>query len=103
QLKRFRDGDDGAMAAARLYLERLRGVRRETVEKYADRWREAVEAIADRAANPRYNGLKLTPIPGLIPVGQDPDSKLFEFAHYLTGAVPERDAAGRLLIMKDSA
>ncbi len=44
-----------------------------------------------------------TPQPGLVPIGADPRSGLQEFAHVLTGAIPERDGEGQLILDEDSA
>jgi serine/threonine protein kinase/formylglycine-generating enzyme required for sulfatase activity len=56
----------------------------------ADRaWEAALAAIADRARSPRYAGLELAPQIGLLPLGQDPASGLFEFWHVASGARPE--------------
>ncbi|MEO0479528.1 MAG: bifunctional serine/threonine-protein kinase/formylglycine-generating enzyme family protein [Planctomycetota bacterium] len=46
------------------------------------RWDEALESIADRERCPLYEGLRLKPQSGLIPLRQDPDSGLWEFALY---------------------
>ena len=50
-----------------------------------------------------YAGLDLPPQLGLVPLGPDPDSGLQEFAHLLSGAVPTRDAAGKLVLDDGSA
>jgi formylglycine-generating enzyme required for sulfatase activity len=52
----------------------------------------------------RYGGLQLRPQAGLVPLGQDPDSGLFEFAHERSGArLPQRDAAsGKLMVGDDT-
>jgi hypothetical protein len=34
---------------------------------------------------------------GLLPIGPDPDSGLWEFAHLATGEAPVRDDAGRIV------
>ncbi|MFO1055024.1 MAG: bifunctional serine/threonine-protein kinase/formylglycine-generating enzyme family protein [Planctomycetota bacterium] len=60
---------------------------------YAVAWERALPRI--RAA---YPGLDLKVQMGLIPLWQDPRSKLWEFADLLTGVPPERDAAGRVHI-----
>jgi formylglycine-generating enzyme required for sulfatase activity/serine/threonine protein kinase len=62
------------------------------------RWDDAIASIA---ASPRYGGLKLSPRIGLLPIGQDPDSKLWEFAHLATGEPAERGPDGKL-ILKES-
>lgn len=50
----------------------------------------------------RMQGFFVTPQIELIPVGPDPRSGLWEFAHLPSGSVPERDANGELLITHES-
>lgn len=64
----------------------------------APAWRSTLAAIADREANPRYRGLRLEPQFGLVPLGKDPHSGLFEFAHLPSGAPAVRDEGGHLQI-----
>ncbi|NOT29479.1 MAG: SUMF1/EgtB/PvdO family nonheme iron enzyme [Planctomycetes bacterium] len=45
-----------------------------------------------------YPGLELTPELGLLPIGRDPESGLWEFAHLQTGEPAERGADGRLVL-----
>ncbi len=45
-----------------------------------------------------YPGLTLTPQLGLVPLGPDPDSGLWEFAHLATGKPAERGADGELVL-----
>lgn len=71
-----------------------------TLTEPAAAWQQTCERIA---ATPRYGGLRLTPQLGLVPLGPDPASGLFEFAHLQTGAVPVRDpASGQLQLDTDS-
>jgi len=56
-------------------------------------WTAALPEI--RAA---YPGLTLTPQLALVPLGPDPDSGLWEFAHLETGDPPLRGADGRLVL-----
>ena len=64
-------------------------------------WREALSSIADPAECPAYRGLRLTPQAGLLPVGKDPASGLWEFAAVGTGEVPERSKDDRLLAIDE--
>jgi len=57
------------------------------------RWKEARIAIAD---DPKYDGLVLNPQMGLLPLGPDPASGLWEFAHLQTGAHAKRLPDGKL-------
>jgi len=61
--------------------------------KYTEAWERALPEI--RAAHP---GLTLPPQMGLVPIGNDRASGLWEFAHLATGAPAERDADGRLVL-----
>jgi len=56
-------------------------------------WAAALPEI--RAA---YPGLVLSPQMGLVPIGPDPRSKLWEFAHLETGEPAVRGADGKLVL-----
>lgn len=49
-------------------------------------WAAAIESIS---ADPRYNGLSLPPQMGLLPIGRNPRSGLWEFWHLQSGTRPE--------------
>ena len=90
-------------AAVEARRERARSLYRRSVETHRELWDRAIETIRDRSVSPSYRGFRLAPIEGLVPLGTDPQSKLQEFALLETGAVPKRDAEGRLLTDADSA
>jgi hypothetical protein len=107
---RLLDGID-AMAASGGLLERVterlefaRTISNRSIEgrEARSRWSEARAAIADPARCPQYGGLELPPQLGLLPLGPDPQSGLWEFAHLMTGTVPERRADGALAIDSSS-
>ncbi|MCY2959056.1 MAG: bifunctional serine/threonine-protein kinase/formylglycine-generating enzyme family protein [Planctomycetota bacterium] len=56
-----------------------------------DTWRQATAAIA---ASPHYAGLRLEPVFGLVPLGADPRSGLWEFLLASSGDAPLRDPDG---------
>ncbi len=64
-------------------------------------WRVAIEAIA---ASEKYLGVKwpsgdrLTPQVGLIPIGPDPVTGLWEFSHLESGNLATRDSSGRIVL-----
>ena len=62
------------------------------------RWAEAIASMRDECV--WYRNTKIAPQLGLLPIGQDAESGLWEFADLETGEPPERTAAGRL-ILKD--
>jgi formylglycine-generating enzyme required for sulfatase activity len=81
-------------------IEVARTVRARTIEAPApaEAWQRALASIADPAACPRYQGLRLAPQLGLVPLGRDAGSGLWEFAHLESGEPPARDASGKLSI-----
>jgi len=66
-------------------------------------WATARASIADRKACPAYDGLLIEPQLGLLPIGRDQDSGLWEFCLPHTGKTPLRTSAGRLLLEEESA
>ncbi len=60
-------------------------------------WDAACASIADAQRSPRYGGLRIAPQVGLVPLGQDARSGLWEFADVQTGELPTRDPASGLL------
>ncbi len=65
-------------------------------------WARAIASIADPAECPAYGGLRLTPQLGLFPIGCEPDSGLWEFAHLQTGAPAERASDGKLVLREET-
>ncbi|MBL8803107.1 MAG: SUMF1/EgtB/PvdO family nonheme iron enzyme [Planctomycetes bacterium] len=63
-------------------------------------WAQACDAVGN---SPHYGGLELRPQFGLLPLGPDPRSGLWEFAYVPTGATPQRDALGELICDGESA
>jgi len=66
------------------------------------RWQKAVASIADPSQCPNYQGLRITPQLGLLPIGRDAQSGLWEFAHLPSGEPARRDDGGAV-VMHDGA
>jgi formylglycine-generating enzyme required for sulfatase activity len=62
------------------------------------RWDEAIAAII---ASPEYGGRVMTPQLGLLPIGADPDSGLWEFWHVQSGAEPQRGVDEKLILTEE--
>jgi len=58
------------------------------------RWAAATASIADRNACPAYDGLQLQPQVGLLPMGRDRESGLWEFWVVASGREPQRNGDG---------
>jgi serine/threonine protein kinase/formylglycine-generating enzyme required for sulfatase activity len=59
-------------------------------------------AIAGIATSPKYGGLRLEPQVGLLPIGADPASGLWEFAHVQSGEPAKAGADGKLVLTDDT-
>ena len=86
------------IANIRKRLEFAESIEKDSITYYRAEWDEAIVSIADRTECPEYNGLELTPQLGLVPIGRDSDSGLWEFWHVQTGERPERDEEGKLVL-----
>jgi formylglycine-generating enzyme required for sulfatase activity/serine/threonine protein kinase len=71
-----------------------------SIEDHVEAWKQTVNGIA---ASPKYGGLRITPQLGVVPLGPDPDSGIYEFAHVGSGSVPKRDEGTRRLVYADDA
>ena len=65
------------------------------------RWTEARESIADREESPAYEGFQLEPQLGLVPIGVDSESGLWEFWHVGSGDEPDVDEQTGRVLMSD--
>jgi formylglycine-generating enzyme required for sulfatase activity/tRNA A-37 threonylcarbamoyl transferase component Bud32 len=84
-------------------LERARTLGRRSLEEHAQQWTAACASIADERQCPLYKGLQLRPQLGLVPIGRDEQSGLWEFAALESGTPPERGADGRVRLEAASA
>jgi formylglycine-generating enzyme required for sulfatase activity len=92
------DKEHGWGVERRLEFARTIAERSVTGTEAAARWRAAIAAIADPARCPRYDGLRIEPQIGLLPIGCDPQSGLWEFAHLPTGRPAERGPGGAVVL-----
>jgi len=67
--------------------------------EFYERWLEAIAAMEE---DPVYTGFTLRTQDGLVPIGADPASGLWEFWHVATGTEPERDSSGSLVLTGDT-
>ncbi len=75
---------------------------RAAVSDHRELWAAACAEIADVARSPMYQGLKLGPQLGLVPLGRDERSGLHEFWHVPSGARPARGEDGRWSIRPET-
>jgi formylglycine-generating enzyme required for sulfatase activity len=102
-LTAFADPQKGLLAKVRERLSFAESVERETLGKYESKWADATRSIGEATECPKYQGLRIKPQLGLIPIGRDPVSGFWEFVHLQTAArgmnpIPERREDGRLVV-----
>jgi formylglycine-generating enzyme required for sulfatase activity/serine/threonine protein kinase len=100
-LERLVDPDPriGAIAEVRRRIVEARDLHRRSLVEALHDWEVAAREIAE---SPLYGGLEVALQIGLVPLGPDPLSGLWELAHLQTGEAPRRDPSGRLEIDGDS-
>ncbi len=98
-------GERGLLADVRARQSEAEGVQQKTIAAHQRAWDEAIATIAgsdDRLASKLYEHFLLTPQPGLVPIGMDRESKLWEFVHLASGSpgqeIPVRDPTTHRLI-----
>jgi formylglycine-generating enzyme required for sulfatase activity len=112
-LKEFSDEEAGLLSAGRSEkhgwgilrrLEFAHTIEERSVggEDAVRRWSAACASIADPSASPAYGGLRIGSQLGLLPIGRDPESGLWEFAHLQTGEPAERDADEKLVLREET-
>lgn len=99
----FSDHGGGLLRAMEERDARARTLHERSIATYAREWSTAIDAIADRGLCPAYGGLVITPQLGLVPLGADLASGLWEFGHVESGAIPERRADGGLVLDEHSS
>ncbi len=112
-LKAFADPSTGLLSdgispehswGMRKRLEFARTIEERTLtgSRAGARWAEAIQSIANVSECPLYGGLRITPQLGLLPIGRDPNSGLWEFAHLQTGEPAERGTDGKLILNEET-
>ena len=76
------------IVAVEARLNSAKTIQKRSLDDHSTTWKEAIRSIATTR---EYVGLTLKPQLGLVPLGPDRESGLWEFAHLETGSVPERD------------
>jgi len=96
------DERDGLRRVVGERLETARSLESRSLGEHSKAWDAALRSIADEAQSPLYHGLSLSPQLGLVPLGRDDSSGLWEFWHVLSGERPERDRDGRLVLRAET-
>jgi formylglycine-generating enzyme required for sulfatase activity len=81
----------GLIAEMRARADRARAIERATLVEGRASWDAAIASIADTTACPKYGGLRIAAQIGLVPLGRDPGSGLWEFLVWGTGNAPSRE------------
>jgi formylglycine-generating enzyme required for sulfatase activity len=79
-----------------------RTVKGRSIDDHQEAWDQAIASIGNPEECPVYGGLKIREQIGLVPIGRDPVSGFFEFAHLQTGEIPERNGDGNLVLTEET-
>lgn len=101
-LESLADPQAGMIADVRCRLEQARSLRQRTLDEPRALWERAIASIRDRRECPQYGGLAIAPQIGLVPIGRDPASGLWEFGHVPSGGIPASNAKGKLEITEEA-
>jgi formylglycine-generating enzyme required for sulfatase activity/serine/threonine protein kinase len=71
-------------------------IKLQSITRQKNQWMRAIKSIGDPVKSPVYRGLQLKPQLGIVPIGRDPQSGLWEFVHVASGHIPTRDKTGKL-------
>ena len=95
----------GVLPGVQKRLAAARTVKQQTIDAHWAQWDDAIlkiKASDGATASKLYEHFELTPQLGLVPIGMDKDSLLWEFVHLASGTpgkeIPERDPATQRLI-----
>ena len=95
----------GGLSGVQNRLAAARTVQQQTIDAHQAQWDEAIAAIKasnGKTASKLYEHFELTPQLGLVPIGMDKESLLWEFVHLASGTpgkeIPQRDPATQRLI-----
>ena len=92
----------GLIASVKERLAFARNIRQRSIIQEETAWEQAIKSIADERICPAYHGLRIKPQEGLVPLGRDPQSGLWEFWHVQSGAKPEVAEDGQLRLTEPS-
>jgi formylglycine-generating enzyme required for sulfatase activity len=88
------DPEVGLIAEIGRRRVQAREIERATLLEAASTWAQAIASISDPQECPRYAGLRIAAQVGLVPLGRDPASGLWEFLVWGTGEAPRRGRTG---------
>lgn len=100
RLQQFTDSDPhvGTIASVRARIAFAETLHAKTIDDYSKQWQDAIASIANQEESPKYLGLHISPQIGLIPIGPDPVTGLWEFSVYGLGDIPIRNKAGTIKV-----
>jgi len=96
-VERLNDMDD-LIADVESRLEFASSIEQRSIEEFSEQWKEAINEIA---FSEKYGGLEIAPQLGLVPIGLDLGSGLWEFWHVETGLRPEREEKTQKLVLTE--
>ncbi|MEM7231054.1 MAG: SUMF1/EgtB/PvdO family nonheme iron enzyme [Planctomycetota bacterium] len=91
-------GLESLRSKVRVLKHRSASLKKRSLEDPKELWREAAQSLLK---DPRFDGFRLEPQEGLLPLRQDPQSKLWEFFVLDSGSVPTWKGDGAYTLEND--
>lgn len=100
-IERFSAPSSGTIARVQRHLDMALLGGRYAIERFSREWAETIRGIG---RSKRYPKRTYAPQAGLVPLGRDPASQLYEFLHLAShrGPLPHRNARGQVEITEDT-
>jgi len=94
--------EDGLLKSIEKRITIASEIKEKTIDQFRAEWDFAISSIGDKTECPKYDGLIIKPQIGLVPLGRDPQSGLWEFGSFETGSLPLRASNGILEITEET-
>jgi formylglycine-generating enzyme required for sulfatase activity len=101
-LDRLSHPDFGLVPTVESRIAEAASLRHRSLEEGREAWDRAIASIADRADCPLYEGLRMRPQLGLLPLRRHPESSLWEFWLVASGERPEEDGTGEWRVQAET-
>jgi len=92
------DKEDGLLKKVKDRLAFAATIEKQSIDDHVQAWDAAIASIGNSTECPCYEGLEIEAQLGFVPIGPDPDTGFWEFAHLQTGEIAERGEDGKIEI-----
>jgi len=96
------DENHGAVQSVHKRLDFATTIEKRSITDHREAWQKAIASIANEDECSQYKGLVIKEQIGLVPIGRDLETGLWEFTQLQTGDKPKRDHDGKLRLTEET-